>query len=162
MSGEIRGRFLPIARIHRTRETVFEQAARAQLVVVRRAEQTLEQKREAVALVETQIRELIEERNEKVLTGSDELTRFDLRMISVRAARDQASKDVEVAVEQLAQEQRVYRELMRKVMREHEFVDVAMSQHRNEKRKHEQKTEIALEESIADSMSRPITSLSFT
>lgn len=160
MSGAIRGRFLPIARIHRTRETVFEQAARAQRAVVQRAEQMLQQKRAAVEQVQVRIRELVAGRNKKSLTGADELTRFDLRMSALRASRDQALKEVEAAVDQLARDQRVYRDLMKKVMREHEFVDVAMSQHRSEKRKHEQKTEIALEESIADSMSRPVLSLS--
>jgi hypothetical protein len=160
MSMEIRGRFLPIARIHRTRETVFEQAARAQMVVVRKAEQLLEQKRAAAERAHTVIRDLILLRAEKLNTGADELTRFDLRLSTARGARDRALQEVDAACDHLTREQSVYRELMQKVMREHEFVDVAMSQHRNEKRKHAQKTEIAIEESIADSMSRPILSVS--
>jgi hypothetical protein len=160
MTMEVRGRFLPIARIHRTRETVFEQAARAQLVVVRKAEQVLEQKRAAVEQAHCTIRELIRARAEKLNTGADELTRFDLRMNAARAARDHALQQVDTAADQLAREQRVYRELMQKVMREHEFVDVALAQHRNEKRRYAQKNEIALEESIADSMSRPLLSVS--
>jgi hypothetical protein len=42
---------------------------------------------------------------------------------------------------------------MKQMMREHEFVDVAMSQHRKESRRHAQKLEIAGEESISDSSS---------
>lgn len=160
MTMEVRGRFLPIARIHRTRETVFEQAARAQMVEVQKAERMLEQKREAAEHMHAVIRELIHGRAKRLHTGADELTRFDLRMTAARAARDRALQEVDAAVEQLAREQRVYRELMQKVMREHEFVDVALAQHRNEKRRHAQKTEIAIEESIADSMSRPLLSLS--
>jgi hypothetical protein len=160
MTQAIRGRFLPIARIHRARETVLEQAARAQKVVVQQAEANLQAKREQLERALLYIKHLIAERAEKVATGADELTRFDVHMGAARAARDQAIKEVAAAEESLAQEQQKYREIMRKMLREHEFVEVAMSQHRTEQRKHAQKIEIAIEEAVADSMSRPMVSVS--
>jgi hypothetical protein len=147
------GRFLPIARIHRARETVLEQAARAQRAAVRRTEQALAEKREAVEKVKRDIAALAEMRCKRRMTDTDDLARFDLRMIAACAARTAALDAVEAALADLAREQGRYRQLMKQMMREHEFVDVAMSQHRKESRRLAQKLEIAGEELISDSSS---------
>ena len=150
-----RGRFLPIARIHRARETILEQAARAQKSVLHRAESALVVAREEVDVARASIAELATCRCLKRTIGVDDLARFDLSMIAACALRDEALARVDVASAQLVTEQEIYRQLMKKLMREHEFVDAAMKQHRIESRRNQQKIELASEEAISDSL-RPI------
>ena len=150
-----RGRFLPIARIHRARETILEQAARVQKAVIQRAELALAKAHEEVDLARASIAELATRRCLKRAIGVDDLTRFDMSVIAACALRDEALANVDVASAQLISEQAIYRQLMKKLMREHEFIEAAMKQHRIESRRHQQKLEIASEEAISDSL-RPI------
>jgi hypothetical protein len=157
-----RGRFLPIARIHRARETILEQALRAQQAAIERAEMVLAKANEEVERADARIAALVLSRCGKSATHADELTRFDLRTAAARSARDDALNQVNIAAEKVNAEYDKYRQLMKKLMREHEFVEAAMKQHRIEKRHHQQKIEIAAEEVISDSL-RPtgLTALSF-
>jgi hypothetical protein len=125
-----RGRFLPIARIHRARETILEQALRIAAIILNRCE--------------------------KNITHSNELTCFDLRTIAARSERDNAISNASLAAEKVKGEYEIYRQLMKKLMREHEYVEAALKQHRGETRRHQQKIEIASEEVISDSL-RPAT-----
>lgn len=150
-----RGRFLPIARIHRARETILEQALRAQKAAIERAELVLAKANEEVVLADARIAALVLSRCEKNFTHADELTRFDLRTAAARSVRDEALNQVSIATEKVNNEHEIYRQLIKKLMREHEFVEAAMKQHRIEKRHHQQKIEIAAEEVISDSL-RPM------
>ncbi len=150
-----RGRFLPIARIHRARETILEQALRAQKAVIEQAELALAKANEEVGLADARIAALVLSRCKKSATHADELTRFDLRIAAARSERDEALNQASMATEKVNAEYDKYRQLMKKLMREHEFVEAAMNQHRIEKRHHQQKIEIAAEEVISDSL-RPM------
>lgn len=152
MSTGERGRFLPIARIHRARETILEQALRAQKEVIRRAELALAEAKQQVVLADARISAIISERCEKNSTHSIELTCFDLRMTATRSERDEAIGKANLAKEKVNEEHQVYLQLMKKMMREHEYVEAAMRQHRDETRRHQQKIEIASEEMISDSL----------
>jgi hypothetical protein len=151
-----RGRFLPIARIHRARETILEQALRAQKEMIYKAELALAEAKEKVALADARIAAIILNRCEKNITHSNELTCFDLRTIAARSERDNAISNASLAAEKVKGEYEIYRQLMKKLMREHEYVEAALKQHRGETRRHQQKIEIASEEVISDSL-RPAT-----
>jgi hypothetical protein len=150
-----RGRFLPIARIHRARETILEQALRTQKAVIERAELALLMAKKEVELARARIAALVTSRCEKNATHADELTNFDLRMVAACSARDETLNQVSIATEKVKSEHEIYRQLMKKMMREHEYVEAAMMQHRVESRRHQQKIEIATEEVISDSL-RPV------
>lgn len=152
-----RGRFLPIARIHRARETILEQALRAQKEAIHRAEMALAEANDQVAQADARIAEIILNRCQKNPTDSSELTCFDLRTIAARSARDSALGEADMANEKVKEQHEIYGRLMKKLMREHEYVESAMKQHRVETRRHQQKIEIASEEVISDSL-RPATS----
>lgn len=156
-----RGRFLPIARIHRARETILEQALRAQKEMIYRAELALAEAQELVALADARIAAMISSRCEKSATHADELTCLDLRMLAARSERDHLIGQVSLASEKVKEEVEIYRQLMKKLMREHEYVESAMKQHRGETRRHQQKIEIASEEEISDSL-RPATSVALS
>ena len=153
-----RGRFLPIARIHRARETILEQALRAQKEAIRIAEIALAEAKQQVGHADALIAAIILNRCEKQATHSSELTCFDLRTIAARSARDNALSTAAMADEKVKTEYEIYRQLMKKLMREHEYVAAAMKQHRGETRRYQQKIEIASEEVISDSL-RPATSV---
>ena len=153
MMSNDRGRFLPIARIHRARETILEQALRAQKEAIERAESALAMANEEVRLAEANIAALVLSRCEQNVTHADELTRFDLRTVAARSVRDNALNQAIMATEKVNAEYEKYRQLMKKMMREHEFVEAAMKQHRIETKRHQQKIEIAAEEVISDSLS---------
>ena len=153
-----RGRFLPIARIHRARETILEQALRAQKEAIYQAELALVEAKERVVRADARIAAMILSRCEKNATHANELTCFDLRMIAARSERDSLISQVSLANEKVKEELEIYRQLMKKLMREHEYVESAMKQHRGETRRHQQKIEIASEEVISDSL-RPATSV---
>lgn len=157
-----RGRFLPIARIHRARETILEQAARAQRAIINQAELALAEAHEEVEAARANIAALAASRCLKSVTGVDELTLFDHRMTAARVTRDEALNQVDIASTRLQREQEAYQQIMKRLMREHEFVEAAMMQHRLETRRHQQKIEIASEETISDSF-RPsgLAALSF-
>jgi hypothetical protein len=158
MMSNDRGRFLPIARIHRARETILEQALRAQKEAIYRAEFALASAKQIVVLADARIAAMISNRCEKNATDASELTCFDLRMITARSEREIAISNVSLASEKVKEECEIYRQLMKKLMREHEYVESAMKQHRGETRRHQQKIEIASEEAISDSL-RPATSV---
>lgn len=158
MMSHDRGRFLPIARIHRARETILEQALRAQKEAIYQAELALVEAKELVVLADARIATMILSRCEKNATHANELTCFDLRMIAARSERDNLISQVSLANEKVKEELEIYRQLMKKLMREHEYVESAMKQHRGETRRHQQKIEIASEEVISDSL-RPATSV---
>ena len=151
-----RGRFLPIARIHHARETILEQALRAQKEVIYKAELALAEAKQQVLLADERITVIILSRCEKNTTHSNELTCFDLRTIAARSERDNAISNATLAAEKVKGEYEIYRQLMNKLMREHEYVEAAMKQHRGETRRYQQKIEIASEEEISDSL-RPAT-----
>ena len=153
-----RGRFLPIARIHRARETILEQALRAQKEVIYRAELALAEAKDQVIRADARIAAIILHRCEKNTTHSNELTCFDLRTIAARSDRDNALGKADMAQKKVKEEYEIYGQLMKKLMREHEYVAAAMKQHRGETRRHQQKIEIASEEVISDSL-RPATSV---
>jgi hypothetical protein len=79
-------------------------------------------------------------------------------MITARSERDSLISQVSLEGEKVKEEVEIYRQLMKKLMREHEYVEAAMKQHRGETRRHQQKIEIASEEVISDSL-RPATSV---